>query len=56
MNNLNEMARIERNRDQREWNAKHKEQKAAANRKYWEKRASKLAAEKVAEQTEVSHE
>lgn len=38
---LSELARLERNRYQREYRAAHKEQVKESNRKYWAKRALK---------------
>lgn len=37
-----------RNRYNREWYAANKEKRAAINKRYWEKRATKLAVEKGA--------
>ena len=44
-NEVRELARQERNRYSREWRAKNKDRVRETNRKYWERRAAKLAAE-----------
>ena len=46
---LQEMARQERNKYQREWRAKNKDRVKATNARYWERRAARLAAERMAE-------
>ena len=43
-NEVRELARQERNRYSREWRAKNKDRVRETNRKYWERRAAKLAA------------
>ena len=43
---LKELARQERNRYAREWRARNKERVRETNRRYWEKKAAKQAAEK----------
>lgn len=45
---MNDAGREARNRYNREWYAANKEKRAAINKRYWEKRAAKLAAEKEA--------
>ena len=45
----NDAARLERNRYMREYRAKNKEKVKAINKKYWEKRAARNAAEKKAD-------
>lgn len=47
---MTDAGREARNRYNREWYAANKEKRAAINKRYWEKRAAKLAAEK-----EVAH-
>lgn len=43
---MNDAAREARNQYNREWYAANKEKRAAINKRYWEKRAARLAAEK----------
>ena len=43
---LSEKARAARNQYVREWRANHKDRVRETNRKYWERRAAKQAAEK----------
>ncbi len=45
----NDAARLERNRYMREYRAKNKDKVKAMNKKYWEKRAERNAAEKEAD-------
>lgn len=45
---MSDEAREARNRYNREWSAANKDKRAAINRRYWEKRASRLAFEKEA--------
>lgn len=45
---MNDAGREARNRYNREWYAANKEKRAAINKRYWEKRAARLAAEKEA--------
>ena len=40
-NNINELARQERNRYAREWRARNKDKVRINNQKYWERRAQK---------------
>lgn len=50
MNELSQAAREARNQYCRDWNAANKEKRAAINRRYWEKRAARIAAERAADQ------
>lgn len=43
---MSEEARKARNRYNREWSAANKEKRSAINKRYWEKRAARLAAGK----------
>ena len=43
---MNDAAREARNQYNREWYAANKEKRAAINKRYWEKRAARLAAAK----------
>ena len=43
---MTDAGRDARNRYNREWYAANKEKRAAINKRYWEKRAAKLASEK----------
>ena len=43
---MTDAGREARNRYNREWYAANKEKRAAINKRYWEKRAAKLAAER----------
>lgn len=43
---IQEMARIERNRYHREWCERNKERVRESNARYWERRAARIAAEK----------
>lgn len=45
---MNDAGREARNRYNREWYAANKEKRAAINKRYWEKRAARLATEKEA--------
>lgn len=42
---VQEKARQERNKYYREWRAKHPDKVREANKRYWERRAERLAAE-----------
>ena len=56
---MTDAGREARNRYNREWYAANKEKRAAINKRYWEKRAAKLAAEKAAARSaekEVPHD
>jgi len=46
---LSEEARVARNQYVKEWRANNKDRVREANRKYWERRAAKLAAERGGE-------
>lgn len=43
---IKELARQEQNRYHREWNAKNPDRRREINRRYWERRAARLAAER----------
>lgn len=49
---LSEAARRAKNEYARKWAATHKESRKESNRKYWEKRAAKLAAEREKQKKE----
>ena len=55
-NDLQEMARLERNRYQREYRAKHPEKTRETNRRYWERRAARMAAEREAANSENAND
>lgn len=46
---IRELARQEQNKYHREWRAKHPDKVRETNRRYWERRAAKLAAEREAQ-------
>lgn len=47
---IKELARQEQNRYHREWNLKNREKRREINRRYWERRAIRIAEERKAEQ------